>query len=270
MKVLITGATDGLGRAVALALARRRGVTLLLHGRDERRGRELAAEVTDRAGSAGVSFYCADFSSLVSVREMAGRIAAEEDRLDVVLNNAGIGTTLPGDGVRMESADGYELRFQVNYLASFLLTRMLVPLLVDSAPARVVNVSSAGQMAIDFEDVMIVHGYTPVRAYRQSKLAQVMFTFDLADELAAQGVSATCLHPATLMPTKMVRHARATVSSTLEEGVAATLRLIREPSAEAVNGRYFNGLRAARADPQAYDPVARERLRELSQRLVGL
>src|SRR5207248_1452270 len=116
----------------------------------------------------------------------------EHDRLDVLVNNAGIGTTLPGDGQRMESRDGYELRFQVNYLSGFLLTRLLTPMLTASAPARIVNVSSAGQMPIDFDDVMLEHGYDAVHAYCQSKLAQVMHTLDLAEELAGQGVTATC------------------------------------------------------------------------------
>jgi NAD(P)-dependent dehydrogenase (short-subunit alcohol dehydrogenase family) len=216
------------------------------------------------------SFYRADFASLDEVREMAGQILEEVDRLDVLVNNAGIGTTLPGDGRRMESRDGYELRFQVNYLAGFLLTRMLLPLVTAAAPARIVNVSSAGQMPIDFDDVMLERAYEPVRAYCQSKLAQVMFTFDLADELGGAGATATCLHPATYMPTKIVFHARGSATSTLEQGVEATRRLVDDPALEGVSGRYFNGLHESRADSQAYDPDARRRLRELSQRLAGV
>jgi NAD(P)-dependent dehydrogenase (short-subunit alcohol dehydrogenase family) len=199
---------------------------------------------------------------------MAEQILDDFEKLDVLVNNAGIGTTLPGDGQRMESRDGYELRFQVNYLAGFLLTRELIPLLSAAAPSRIVNVSSAGQMPIDFDDVMLERHYDPVRAYCQSKLAQVMFTFDLAEELGASGVTATCLHPATFMPTKMVFHARGAATSTLEEGIEATRRLVDDPALDGVSGRYYNGLRDARADPQAYDPDARRRLRELSDRLA--
>ena len=126
----------------------------------------------------------------------------------MLLNNAGIGTTLPGGGKRQESEDGYELRFAVNYLAPFLLTRKLLPTLRHSAPARIVNVSSAGQAPIDFRDVMLKHNYDGVQAYCQSKLALVMFTFDLAEELPATTVTANCLHPATYMPTKMVLAAK--------------------------------------------------------------
>ena len=136
--------------------------------------------------------------------------------------------------------------------------------------ARIVNVSSAGQAPIDFDDVMLERGYDGVQAYCQSKVAQVMFTFDLAEELADRGVSATCLHPATFMPTKMVRAGGITPTSSLEEGVEATLRLVVDPELDGVTGRYFNGTRPAEPDPQASDADARRQLRELSDRLCGL
>ncbi len=188
----------------------------------------------------------------------------------MLVNNVGIGTTLPGEGARQESADGYELRFAVNYLAPFLLTRLLLPTLRQSAPARIVTVSSAGQAPIDFRDVMLEHHYDGVQAYCQSKLALVMFTFDLAEELAGTGVTANCLHPATYMPTKMVLAARGSSVSTIEEGVQATTHLITAPELDQVTGRYFNGQRQARAESQAYDRQARHQLRQLSEQLTGL
>jgi NAD(P)-dependent dehydrogenase (short-subunit alcohol dehydrogenase family) len=267
--VLVTGATDGLGRALATELASR-GATVLVCGRSDERGRETIEAIRAATGNERLSWYRADFASLHEVPELAASIERDRDRLDALVNNAGIGTTLPGGGARMESHDGYELRFAVNYLAHFLLTRRLVPLLVRSAPARIVNVTSAGQAPIDFDDVMLERSYDGVQAYCQSKLAQVMLTFDLAKELDQHGVTANCLHPATYMPTKIVTHDGRTPLSTLEEGTRATLRLIADPELNGVTGRYFDGEREARAHPQAYDSEARRRLRELSERLAGL
>jgi NAD(P)-dependent dehydrogenase (short-subunit alcohol dehydrogenase family) len=267
--IMITGATDGLGRAVANELAGA-GARLLLHGRDDGRGEQTITEIRSRTGNEHLWFYRADFGSLAEVRAMAERMLAEHDELDTLVNNAGIGTFLPGEGERVTSDDGYELRFQVNYLAGYLLTRMLEPLLVDSAPARVVTVSSLGQMPIDFDDVMLERRYSGMRAYCQSKLAQVMFTFDLAEQLADSGVTANCIHPASFMPTKIVLAARGSSSSTLEEGVEATRHLITDPALDDTTGRFYNGLHQSRPDPQAYDADARRRLRELSEGLVGL
>jgi NAD(P)-dependent dehydrogenase (short-subunit alcohol dehydrogenase family) len=254
--VLITGATDGLGQGLARALDAD-GATVLVHGRSEERIAGTLSELSDRARG-----YRADLSSLAEVRRLADEVLAGEERLDVLVNNAGIGTDVPGGGKRQESADGHELRFAVNYLAGYALTHALLDLLRRSAPSRVVNVSSAGQAAIDFDDVMLERRYSGVQAYCQSKLAQIMFTFDLAEEEDA--VTATCLHPATYMPTKIVP----SPISSLEEGVEATMRLITGPP-EQVGGRYFNGAGEARADAQAYDADARRRLRELSERLTA-
>jgi NAD(P)-dependent dehydrogenase (short-subunit alcohol dehydrogenase family) len=267
--ILITGATDGLGRALASALAAD-GASVLVHGRSEDRARQALEAIQAETGSQDLRCVSADLSSLEQVRELAREVLEQNDRLDVLVNNAGIGTTLPGDGRRLESQDGYELRFAVNYLAGYLLTRSLLGLLERSAPARVVNVSSAGQAPIDFEDVMLERHYDGVQAYCQSKLAQIMFTFDLAEELSGRDVTATCLHPATYMPTKMVRAAGVRPASTLESGVEATLRLIADPELDGVTGRYFNGAQPASPHPQADDPEARRRLRELSDRLCGL
>jgi NAD(P)-dependent dehydrogenase (short-subunit alcohol dehydrogenase family) len=261
--VLITGATDGLGAALAAELVGA-GATVLVHGRDPERIERAMSDLDD--GAAGS--YRADFASLDEVRAMAERVLSERDRLDVLVNNAGIGTTLPGEGRRLESEDGYELRFAVNYLAGFLLTGLLEPLLVASAPGRIVNVSSAGQMAIDFDDVMLEGGYSGTRAYCQSKLAQVMHTIDLAERLRERRVTANCLHPATYMPTKIVLAARGGAVSSLEEGVQATARLVSDPSLDGVTGRYFDGLHEAGAEAQAYDREARRRLRGLSDRLI--
>ena len=267
--ILITGATDGLGRALATALAAD-GATVLIHGRDEDRASETLEAIAAETGSEKLRYLLADLSSLEQVRELARRVVEEHDQLDVLVNNAGIGTTLPGDGRRMESQDGYELRFAVNYLAGYLLTRTLLGLLERSAPARVVNVSSAGQAPIDFTDVMLERRYDGVQAYCQSKLAQIMFTFDLEQELAGRNVAVNCLHPATFMDTTMVRMSGVQPISTVEDGGAAILQLVEQPSLEGRSGLYFNGMRESRADPQAYDAAARRKLRALSFELVAV
>ena len=260
----MTGATDGLGRGLARELAAA-GATVLVHGRDGDRIRATEAEIRGASPSARVRSYRADFSSIAEVRAMAESIRAREQRLDVLVNNAGIGTIVPGGDRRLVSADGYELRFAVNYLAGYLLTRELLGLLEASAPARIVNVSSAGQAELDFDDLMLERDYSGVRAYCQSKLAQILFTFELAEELAATGVTVTCLHPATYMPTKIVP----SPTSTLEEGVAATLALVADPALDGVTGAYFDTTRRSRAHAQAYDPRARRRLDEVSRTLVA-
>jgi NAD(P)-dependent dehydrogenase (short-subunit alcohol dehydrogenase family) len=265
--ILITGSTDGLGKHLARVLAAR-GATVLLHGRDPNRGERVLREIREVSQREDHRFYLADFSSLEEVRRLAREIEAKQGRLDVLLNNAGIGAGRPG-ARRELSRDGYELRFQVNYLAGFLLTFLLLPRLQRTAPARVVNVASIGQAPIDFDDPMLERGYNGWRAYRQSKLAQIMFTFELAARLGGVEVAVNALHPATLMDTKMAREAFASPMSSVDEGAEATLRLATAPELAGITGRYFNGTREARADPQAYDPLARHRLWDLSERLCG-
>jgi NAD(P)-dependent dehydrogenase (short-subunit alcohol dehydrogenase family) len=262
--ILVTGATDGLGKALAIDLAAR-GATVLLHGRDDRRGAAALQQVREVTGSDRLAWYRADLSSLDQVRRLAEEVRRDHEQLHALVNNAGIGSTVPGGGERQQSADGFELRFAVNYLAGHMLTRLLLPLLVASAPARIVNVSSIGQAPIDFGDVMLTRAYNGVQAYCQSKLAQVMMTIDLSRELAGTGVTANALHPATYMPTKMV----ASPISTIEEGVAATSRLLTDPGLDEVSGAFFNGLTEARANGQAYDAAARRQLRELSDELTA-
>lgn len=256
--ILVTGATDGLGRHLAARLAAS-GDRVIVHGRDPERVRRVRAEIGGTTDG-----LLADLADLRQVDRMATEVEERFDRLDVLVNNAGVGGGAPHSG-RQESADGIELRFAVNYLAGYHLTRRLTPLLVRSAPSRVVNVASVGQQAVDFADPMLTRGYGRQRAYSQSKLAQIMFTFDLAEELAGQGVSVTALHPATYMDTTMVREAGAPVLSSVREGGDATLRLI---DGNVPSGTYHVGASEGRADPQAYDREARARLRELSDRLV--
>ena len=249
---LVTGSTDGLGRAVAARLAAS-GARVLVHGRN--------------AAKAYGEFYRADLASLAEVRALARDVSSACERLNLLINNAGVGFGAPG-AFRELSRDGHELRFAVNYLAPFLLTRLLLPLLRASSPARIVNVASIGQSRIDFEDLMFERGYDGERAYGRSKLALIMFTFDLAEALKGSGVTANALHPATLMNTRMVAEAQMAPRTSVEEGAAAVMHLAASPELEGVSGELFDGRQRSRAASQAYDRAARERLRALSEALT--
>ncbi|WP_406157533.1 SDR family NAD(P)-dependent oxidoreductase [Streptomyces sp. NBC_01005] len=265
--VLVTGATQGMGRHLALDLARR-GATLLLHGRDQARLDEAAAEVRAAGSGAAVRTYLADLADLDQVRAMASEVREREPRLDVLVNNA-----VAGGGAaplrREVSRQGHELRFAVNYLAPFLLTRELLPLLTAPAPARVVDVASIGQAPVDFDDVMMERGYEGMEAYCRSKLALIMSAFDLADRIADSGVTVNALHPAHLMDTRGVREYGLTPAVPVEEGVRPTVRLITDPALADVTGRYFDRFTDTPAHEQAYDPRARARLAALTRELLA-
>jgi NAD(P)-dependent dehydrogenase (short-subunit alcohol dehydrogenase family) len=269
--ILITGATDGLGKGAAVDLARR-GATVLVHGRDRARLDATVDEIKKITGNEQVRSYLADLSSLAAVRGLGEQLLAAEPRLDVLLNNAGIGRGPTGAQHRELSADGHELRFAVNYLAPFLLTQLLLPRLQQSAPARIVDVASIGQAPLDFDDVMLERAYEGSRAYAQSKLALIMSSFELADRLGAAGdggVTVNCLHPGTLMPTKIVHESWAHTVDSLEHGIDAVVRLAVDPDLAGVTGRYFDGQVESKAHDQAYEPAARQQLWSLSEQLVA-
>jgi NAD(P)-dependent dehydrogenase (short-subunit alcohol dehydrogenase family) len=266
--ILITGATDGLGRALAGSLAAD-GATLIIHGRDLDR---LAGTVEDihvahRADRPHA--VLADLADLAQVRRLAADVRGLTDRLDVLVSNAGIGSGQPDSMNRETSADGYELRFAVNYLAGFLLTLELLPLLLASAPARLVMVASLGQHPLDFDNLMLERAYSGTRAYAQSKLAQIMSGFELAERLPATEVTVNSLHPATYMPTKIVLEEIGFHVHSLDVGVAATRRLVTDPTLARITGRFFDRTRVARAHAQAYDAAARATLWKRSLELVG-
>jgi NAD(P)-dependent dehydrogenase (short-subunit alcohol dehydrogenase family) len=212
----------------------------------------------------------ADFADLAQVRALTGQVLALTGRLDALVSNAGIGSGAPASRGRAVSADGYELRFAVNYLAGFALTLGLLPLLRATGGARIVNVASIGQAPIDFDDVMIEKGYSGSRAYGQSKLAQITSGFTLAGLLPAAEVTVNSLHPATYMPTKMVLQEIGHSIDTLARGEAATRRLVSDPALAGVTGRFYDRKTETRAHPAAYDPEVQQRLWELSLDLTGI
>lgn len=267
--ILVTGATDGIGALTAGELARR-GATVILHGRREERCQATLAEIRRSTPDARLDHVVADFAALDEVRRMAGEVTARHPALDVLLNNAGVGAGKPDTTDRELSRDGHELRFAVNHLAPFLLTRLLVPCLERGAPARVVNVASAGQSPIDFDDVMFERDYQGLLAYRKSKLAMVMATIELARRLDPARVTVNSLHPGSLLDTKMVHETFGRILGDASEGVDAELHVALSPELAGVTGEYFDRTTRARAKDQAYDAEARRTLWLLSEQLTGL
>jgi NAD(P)-dependent dehydrogenase (short-subunit alcohol dehydrogenase family) len=257
---LVTGSTDGLGREVARRLAAQ-GAHVIVHGRNVERGTAVVNEI-NAAGTGSARFYQADFASLAEVRRLAADLRRDYRRLDLLVNNAGVITR-----EREVSADGHELQFAVNYLAGYQLTYALLPLLEQGRAPRIVNVSSLAAAPLDFSDLMLTRGYSSNRAYGQSKLAQVMFTIDLARELKPKGIVVQALHPATYMDTHMVTAAGGTPRSTVAEGAAAVLHVI---ASDAPSGSYFVGQTVGTPHPQAADAAARQQLRAVSRKFTGL
>ncbi len=268
--IVVTGATDGLGRALANRLAHD-GLRLILHGRHQGRLDDVAYRVARTVGVEHPRTVVADLSELAQVARLADRL--RDMHVDVLVNNAGIGSGMPDGRERRTSVDGHELRFAVNYLSGFLLTELLVDHLRACArpgvPSRVVHVASLAQQPLDFDDLMLEHGYSGSRAYAQSKLAQIMGGFDLAGRVPAGELTVNSLHPGTYMPTKIVAGEQIRSVDSLETGVESVLRAALDPELDGTTGEFFDRERPARAKAQAYDADARATLRARSLDLVS-
>ncbi len=266
---LVTGSTDGLGRELALALAAQ-GAHVIVHGRNAERGQAVVDEIA-AAGAGSARFIAADFASMQAVRDFADTIAAAYPKLDVLVNNAGVG--LMGDQPRRLSADGHELQFAVNYLAGWILVNKLQPNLAAAAPSRVINVASGSADPIDFDDVMLekpgAYAQGQARGYGQSKLAQVSMTIELAPAFDSAGITMISLHPATLMNTTMVQSLGIPPQTTIAEGRDHVMGLIRSSSLET-GAFYMEGKPTPPFDAQALDANARARLVAISESLTGV
>lgn len=262
---MVTGSTSGLGEVVARRLGAL-GATVIVHGLDEQRGQAIAGEIT-RKGPGRAVFYRGDLGSLAEVRMLAARVRVAHPQLHLLVNNAGIFGA--PDQPRRLSKDGHEQIFAVNYLSHFLLTRELLPQLEAAAPARIINVASGAQRPIDFEDVMLEKNFSTSIAYSQSKLAQILFTITLAERLDPAKVTVNTLHPASLMNTPMVEGMRRAPLSSVEDGANAVMQLAVGRALTGRTGLYFNQMTESRANAQAYDAAARQRLWDLSMRLIG-
>lgn len=263
--LLITGATDGLGLATATQLVAT-GNRVILHGRRADRLQDAADMIEATAGTRPGTVI-ADLSSLEQVGSLPEQVGELTDSLEVLINNAGIGTGEPDGRHRSTSAEGHELRLAVNYLAPFDLTLRLLPLLEAGRPSRIVNVASDGQEPVRFDDLMLTEDYTGYQAYCQSKLALVAFGFSLATVL--DGITVNSLHPGSYMPTKMVLADGADVVQDLQGGVDAVSELATGDGFSGVTGRYFDRLTESRAHKAAYDPDVQRRLWEISLELTN-
>ncbi|GBD65024.1 putative oxidoreductase [Tetragenococcus halophilus subsp. flandriensis] len=260
--VLITGATDGLGKMTAERFAKQ-GAKVLLHGRNEEKGFKTIEEIQQTTGNQNLKYFNGDFASLQSVAKLAEKIIANSEKIDLLINNAGIGGGPKSQKQRELSQDGYELRWSINYLAQVLLTRKLLPMMKDHA--RIINVASVGQAPIDFNDINMENHYEGYLAYERSKLALIMFTFDLAAELQERKIHVNALHPATLMSTSMVKDHFGQAQSSVEEGFSAVEFLATSKELDEVTGKYFEGKTQAQANAQAYDKAARKKLRQVTK-----
>ena len=257
--ILITGATDGLGQFTAERFAQQ-GAKVLLHGRNEEKGQKILKQIEESTGNQKLTYFNGDFSSLHAVNQLAEDIVASGAQLDISINNAGIGGGPETKEKRETSQDGFELRWQVNYLAQVLLTEKLLPVIKEGA--RIINVASTAQKEIDFDDLNMKKTYDGYLAYARSKLALIMYTFDLPSKLEDKHITVNAIHPSTLMDTSMVADHFGSSLSTIKEGYEAIEFLANSSELEDETGTYFKEKTPSKAHSQAYDSKAREQLQD--------
>ena len=274
--VLVTGATSGIGRATAAGLAGL-GANVVLVGRDRQKAEATATAIKEETGNDAVEPLIADLASQASVRKLAAEYSARFPRLDVLINNAGVFLAH-----RRTTVDGLEYTFAVNHLAPFLLTDLLQDLLISSAPARVVTVSSEAQRMgrIDFDDLQGERDYRGQAAYNQSKLANILFTYELARRLEGTGVTANVLHPGLVRsnfghedptpPIRLVIRFMGPLMLSPERGARTSIYLASSHDVENVTGTYFTKSKPIRSSSRSYDHAVAQRLWQVSADLVGL
>jgi retinol dehydrogenase 14 len=263
--ILITGSTDGIGRQAALEIAAL-GATVLVHGRDAQRGKYVVEEIRTATGNKNVGLLIADFSSMAEVRRMAAEVQQRCGALHVLVNNAGVFMN-----ERRLTEDGFEMTFTVNHLAPFLLTNLLLGLLQKSSPARIITVSSVAHTRgkLDFENLHGEKHFGGYSAYALSKLANVLFTYELSGMLAGTGITSNCLHPGVI-GTKLLRTGFNITGASTADGAGTLIYLATSPEVMGVTGKYFQEKTETPSSPITHDPALRKKLWELSARLTGL
>ena len=273
--VLITGGTSGIGKATAVALAAM-GADVVIVGRNPERGRAALEEIKAHSHSESVELMLADLCAQAEVRRLAEEFLERYDRLDVLANNAGL-----VQSKRSETPDDIETTLATNHLAPFLLTSLLLETLEQSAPSRVITVSSEAQRwgNMDFEDLQSRRKYRGFPVYGMTKLANIMFTYELAERLNGTGVTATCLHPGSVGtnfgqnnkgPMALFFRTFKPFMRSSEKGADTLVWLASSPEIDGVSGKYFFDRKEIEAKKVAYDPAARRTLWEVSEDLTGL
>jgi NAD(P)-dependent dehydrogenase (short-subunit alcohol dehydrogenase family) len=264
--ILVTGSTDGIGKATATALAAG-GAEVILHGRDEKKGKRVQEELAREAGAGRPDLVIADYSRQDEIRSMAADVGSRYTRLDVLVNDAGT-----YQKTRHVTGEGIEMTFAVNYLGPFLLTHLLLPLLRKSPAARIVTVASSAHEdvdRIDWDNLPQQRRYDSWSAYALSKFADVTFTYVLARNLEGTVVTANCLHPG-VVNTKLSRSAAPGIATiTPVEGARTSIFLARSPEVAGVSGKYFDSLRPIRSSALSYDRAVQERLWKMAEDLTG-
>jgi len=273
---LVTGATSGIGQVTAQELARL-GARVIIVGRSPERCAKTIDQIRAATGATSVESLVADLSSFAEVRRLAGQVRERAPRLDALVNNAGAMFWK-----RAESVDGIEMTLALNHLSYFVLTNLLVPALTQSAPARIVNVASDAHKGafVNFDDIEGEQRYSPWKAYQQSKLANILFTYELARRIAGSGVTANTLHPGFVRTNFLqvfneawagwlIRRIADVVAISPEQGARTSIYLASSPDVEGISGRYFVNEKPAESSVQSRDQATAQRLWRLSEEMTG-
>ncbi|MCI0814259.1 MAG: SDR family oxidoreductase [Chloroflexi bacterium] len=278
--VVVTGGNNGIGLETAVGLSKL-GAHVVITARNQAKGEAALADIKDRSQNGSVQLMLADFASLSSIRDFAANFKKDHDRLDVLVNNAGGVNTS-----RSETQDGFETTFGVNHLGYFLVTNLLLDMLKASAPARVVSVSSRAherRKGMNFDDLNSKQSYSGMGVYGDSKLANVLFTYELARRLKGSGVTANCLHPGVVrsgfgqnnggfisFAFKSFYTLLTPVTKSNAQGAKTSIYLASSPEVEGVTGKYFADSKETPSSPASHDEEAAKRLWEISEQMTGL